>query len=131
MFMLVKDNIDSEETLLKLMRRLKMPMDKVEYVCREIRDSVTKNWTKIALIEYPQEPGKLRLSRRELRIKMEQYVLKLQSWNLLNAWRNTFGPDAQSDELIRIFKLMNSNQFENLLYQKLLTLKLSSNMLRV
>ena len=131
MFMLVKDNIDSLETLLKLMRRLKMPMDKVDYVCREIKDSVTKNWNKIALIEYPPEPGKLSLSRRELRIKMEQYILKLQSWNLLNAWRNTFGADAQSDELIRIFKLMNSNQYENLLYQKLLTLKLSSNMLRV
>ena len=131
MFMLVKDNIDSLETLLKLMRRLKMPMDKVDYVCREIKDSVTKNWSKIAIIEYPPQPGKLGLSRRELRIKMEEYILKLQSWNLLNAWRSTYGADAQSDELIRIFKLMNSNQFENLLYQKLLTLKLSSNMLRV
>jgi hypothetical protein len=70
MFLIIKDNIDSTETLLKLMRRLKMPMDKVEYVCKEISDNVAKNWEKIALIEYPPEPGKLRLSRKELKKKM-------------------------------------------------------------
>jgi hypothetical protein len=131
MFLLIKDNIDSVETLLKLMRRLKMPMDRVEYVCREINDSVTKNWSKIAALEYPIVPGKIGLSRRELNRKMLEYILKLQTWNLLNAWRTTFGSDAQSDELIRIFKLMNSNQFENELYIKLQSLKLSSNLLRV
>ena len=131
MFLIIKDNIDSTETLLKLMRRLKMPMDKVEYVCKEISDNVAKNWEKIALIEYPPEPGKLRLSRKELKKKMYIYILKLQTWNLLNAWRNTFGPDAQSEELIRIFKLMNSNKFENELYEKLVTLKFTSNMLKV
>ena len=131
MFVLIKDNIDSIETLYKLMRRLKMPMERVDYVCKEISDSVTKNWKKIAAVEYPIEPGKLRLSRRELKVKMKEYILKLQAWNLLNAWRNTFGTEAQSDEIVRILKLMNSNQFENELYQKLVAFKLSSNMFRV
>lgn len=131
MFVLIKDNIDSIETLNKLMRRLKMPMERVEFVCKEISDSVTKNWHKIAEVEYPAEPGKLRPSRREMKTKMKEYILKLQTWNLLNAWRNTFGTEAQSDEIIRIFKLMNSNQFEDQLYKKLVSFKLSSGMLRV
>jgi hypothetical protein len=131
MFVLIKDNIDSIETLHKLMRRLKMPMERVEYVCKEIGDSVAKNWPKIAAVEYPILPGKLRLTRRELKVKMAEYTLKLQTWNLLNAWRNTYGTEAQSDEIIRIFKLMNSNQFEGELYKKLVSFKLSSNMFRV
>ena len=131
MFMIVKDNVDSLETLLKIMRRLKMPMDRVQYVCKEIQDSVAKNWSKIALVEYPPEPGKLRPTKRELHRKMNEYILKLQAWNLLNAWRSTYGSDAQSDELIRILKIMNSNNLENDLYEKLVSAKLSSNMFRV
>ncbi len=131
MFVLIKDNIESVETLYKLMRRLKMPMERVEYVCKEIGDSVAKNWPKIAAVEYPIVPGQLRLTQRELKVKMTEYTLKLQTWNLLSAWRNTFGTEAQSDEIIRIFKLMNSNQFEAELYRKLVSFKLSSNMFRV
>ena len=59
------------------------------------------------------------------------YILKLQTWNLLNAWRNTHGVEAQSDELLRIFKLMNSNRNENEIYNNLVTLKLTSNILRI
>ncbi len=131
MFLVIKDTIDSKETLLKILRRLKMPMDKVDYVCKEIQNNVTKNWTKIAEIEYPKQPGKLSLSRRELNKKMREYILKLQAWNLLNAWRNTFGPDAPSDELVRILRLMNSNDCENLLYEKVFRLKFASSMFRV
>jgi hypothetical protein len=131
MFVLIKDNIDSIDTLYKLMRRLRMPMERVDYVCREISDSVAKNWPKIAAAEYPIVPGQLRLTRRELKVKMAEYTLRLQTWNLLNAWRNTRGTDAQSDEIVRIFKLMNSNQFENEIYKKLVSFKLSANMFRV
>ena len=131
MFMIIKDNIDSLETLLKLMRRLKMPMDRVQYVCKEIKDSVMKNWSKIEQIEFKPEPGKFRPSRKELNKKMRQYILRLQAWNLLNAWRNTYGTDAQSEELVRIFKLMSSNQYEFEIYEKLNTFKLSSNMIRI
>jgi hypothetical protein len=131
MFLVVKDNINSIETLMKLMRRLKMPMDRVNYVCKEIQISVSKNWKQISAIEFPPEPGKLSLSQKELRIKMNQYILRLQTWNLLNAWRNMNGIEAQSDELIRIFKLMNSNEYEDEIYNKLVTLKLTSNLLRV
>lgn len=108
-----------------------MPMDKVEYVCKEIHNSVAKNWTKIAEQEYPPVPGKLSLTKRELVKRMYQYILKLQAWNLMNAWRNTFGPDAPSDELIRILKLMNSNEREDRLYQKVFKLKCTANMFRV
>jgi hypothetical protein len=45
MFDAIKDAIDSQETLFKLMRRLKMPMDKVEIVCKEIADDIKKNWS--------------------------------------------------------------------------------------
>jgi hypothetical protein len=133
MFLIIKDNIDSIETLLKLMRRLKMRMDRCEYVCKEISDSVMKNWSKISMLEYPIEPGKIRPNRNEMKKRMHEYILKLQAWNLLNAWRNnnTHGGEAQSDELIRILKLMNSNQFENELCEKLSAFKLSANMFRV
>lgn len=132
MFMAIKDNIESKETLLKILRRLKMPMDKVDYVCKEIQNNVTKNWKKIADIEFPLIPGKLSPSRKEMLKLMQKYILKLQAWNLLNAWRNTFGPDAPSDELVRILKLMNSTDNENLLYEKIFKLKYSTcNMFRV
>ncbi|CAF0737164.1 unnamed protein product [Brachionus calyciflorus] len=131
MFMIIKDNIDSLETLLKLMRRLKMPMDRVQYVCKEINDSVAKNWSKIEQIEFKPEPGKFRLSRKELNKKMRQYILRLQAWNLLNVWRSTYGTDAQSEELVRIFKLMSSNQYEMEIYEKLNMFKLSSSMIRI
>ena len=131
MFMVVKDSIDSIETLFKIMRRLKMPMPKVEYVCKEIQASVLKNWPKIVALEYPAVPGKLSLSRKELTKRMHHYTLKLQTWNMLNAWRNSFGPEAPSDELLRILKLMNSNERENVIYEKLLKLKCTSNMFRV
>ena len=131
MFVVIKDNIDSLDTLLKLMRRLRMPMDKVQSACKEIGESVSKNWPKIVAAEYAPEPGKLSLSRKELNKRMHQHTLKIQTWNMLNSWRNTFGTDAQSDELLRIFKLMNSNQFENALYEKLLALKYSSNLFKV
>lgn len=108
-----------------------MPMDRVEYVCKEIKNSVTENWPKIASIQYPPEVGKLSLSRKELLVKMNEYILRLQTWNLLNAWRNTHGSEAQSDELIRIFKLMNSNQNENDIYQKLITFKLTTSRFKV
>ena len=131
MFLIIKDNIDSLETLMKLLRRLKMPMDRCEYVCTEITNSVSKNWSKIAAVEYPPEPGTLGLSRKELSKKMQQYILKLQAWNLLNAWRNIYGADAHTDELIRILKLMNSNNFENDLFEKIYKLKYKSNSFRV
>lgn len=131
MFLIIKDNIDSLETLLKLMRRLKMPMDRVQFVCQEISDSVMKNWTKIEQIEFKPEPGKFRLSRKELNRKMHQYILRLQTWNLLNAWRNTYGTDAQSEELVRIFKIMSSNQYEMDIYEKLNRFKLTSSMIRI
>lgn len=131
MFLVIKDCIDSKETLLKIMRRLRMPMDKVEYVCKEIHNNVTKNWPKIAEQEYPPVPGKLSLTRRELAKRMHQYILGLQAWNLMNAWRNTFGPDAPSDELIRILRLMNSNEREDRLYQKVFKLKCTANMFKV
>jgi hypothetical protein len=131
MFLLVKDNIDSLTTLMKLMRRLKMPMDRCEYVCTEIQNSVAKNWTKIASVEYPPEPGKLSMSKKESNKLMQQYILRLQAWNMMNAWRNTFGADARSDELLRILKLMNSNNYENDLYEKLYKLKYKANALRL
>jgi hypothetical protein len=131
MFLLIKDNIDSLQTLMKILRRLKMPMDRCDYVCTEIRESVAKNWTKISLIEYPPEPGKLSMTRKESLRKMNQYILKLQAWNMLNAWRNTNGSEAHSDELLRILKLMNSNNYENDLYEKLYKLKFKSNAFRV
>lgn len=131
MFLIIKDNIDSLETLLKLMRRLKMPMDRVQFVCKEISDSVMKNWSKIEQIEFKPEPGQFRLSRKELNRKMHQYILRLQAWNLLNAWRNTYGTDAQSEELVRIFKIMSSNQYEMEIYEKLNRFKLTSSMIRI
>jgi hypothetical protein len=131
MFLMLKDNINSTETLMKMMRRLKMPMDRVNYVCKEIHISVSRNWQQISSIEFPPEPGKLSHSQKELKRKMNQYILSLQTWNLLNAWRNMNGIEAQSDELIRIFKLMNSNDYENEIYHKLVSLKLTSNVFRV
>ena len=131
MFLIIKDTIDSKETLLKILRRLKMPMDKVDYVCKEIANNVTKNWSKIVETEYPVIRGQLSPSRKELTKRMHQYILKLQAWNLMNAWRNTFGPDAPSDELVRILKLMNSNDREDRLYQKVFKLKCSSNMFKL
>lgn len=131
MFLIIKDNIDSLETLLKLLRRLRMPMDKVQLACKEIADNIKKNWTKIAAKEFAPEPGKMSLTRKELSKKMNEYILKSQTWNLLNYWRNTYTVDAQSDELMRILRLMNSNQYENDLYEKLLTLKCNSNLLRI
>jgi hypothetical protein len=128
---MVKDNIDSIETLMKLMRRLKMPMDRVDFVCKEIEISVSKNWKQISAIEFSPQPGKLSLSQKALLKKMNQYILRLQTWNLLNAWRNMNGIEAQSDELIRVFKLMSSNECESEIYNKLLTLKLTSNVLRL
>ena len=113
------------------MRRLKMPMDKVEFVCKEIHASVVKNWSKIAAQEYPPVPGQLSASKKELAKRMHHYILKLQAWNLMNAWRNTFGPDAPSDELVRILKLMNSNDREDKLYQKVFQLKYTANMFKV
>ena len=131
MFTIIKDNIDSQDTLFKIMRRLKMPMDRVEYVCKDILINVSKNWTKISMTEFPPEPGKLRPSRKDLTKLMNQYALKLQTWNLLNAWRNVNTAEGLSDELLRIIKLMNSNDYENLIYDKLNNLKLRSNMLRI
>jgi hypothetical protein len=131
MFLIIKDNIDSLETLLKLMRRLKMPKDKVELVCKEIVDNVNKNWNQLVIVEYPFIPGQLRPNKRELLRKKHEYILKLQAWNLLNMWRNMNGENAQSDELLRIFKLMNSSNLENNLLEKLISSKNTSNMLRV
>lgn len=131
MFILIKDHIDSLETILKLMRRLKMPMDRVEYVCKEIEINVREMWPKISARLYPIEPGKLRPSRRELNRFMHDYILKMQTWNLLCTWRAHFGADANSDEIVRVFKLMNSNQFENEIYERLVAFKLTSSRLRI
>lgn len=126
MFMLIKDHVDSLETMIKLMRRLKMPMDRVEFVCKEIDQSVRETWPKIAARLYPFEAGKLRPSRRELNRRMLDYILRMQTWSLLCAWRAHFGAEAQSDELLRVFKLMNSNNFENEIYEKLVAFKINS-----
>ena len=68
---------------------------------------------------------------QKLNKKMRQYILRLQAWNLLNVWRSTYGTDAQSEELVRIFKLMSSNQYEMEIYEKLNMFKLSSSMIRI
>lgn len=131
MFALIKDHIDSLDTILKLMRRLRMPMDRVEYVCKEIEQSVRETWPKIAARLYPIEPGKLRPNKRELNRRMQEYTLRMQTWSLLCAWRAHFGSDAQSDELLRVFKLMNSNNFENDIYEKLVAFKINSSRFKV
>jgi hypothetical protein len=125
MFVIIKDEIDSQETLFKLMRRLKMPMDKVELVCKEIDDYIKANWKQNA------DKNKLRMKKADIHKFIKEQTLKTQTWKLLNIWRQVYGTDAHSDELIRIFRLMNSNQYEDALLSKLHSLKYVSSVLKI
>lgn len=127
MFATIKDEIDSQDTLFKLMRRLKMPMDKVEIVCNEIAESVKLNWAKRA----EKDKSIARLRKKDLIKAQREFTLKIQTWKLLNIWRQLYGVEAQSDELLRVIKLMNSNEHEEALLNKLEVLKYTSNALKI
>ncbi len=125
MFDTIKDAIDSQQTLFKLMRRLKMPMDKVEIVCNEIGEDIKENWSKRL------DKSELRIKRKDLPSIQRQYILKIQTWKLLNIWRQLYGIDAHTDELYRVLNLMNSNENEEALLNKVKMLKFYSSALKI
>ena len=125
MFDIIKDTIESQETLLKLMRRLKMPMDKVEIVCKEISENVLKNWSNRL------DKSQLRIKKKELPKIQRAYILRIQTWKLLNIWRQLYGIEAHTDELYRVLNLMNSNESEEALLTKVKTLKYYSSAIKI
>jgi hypothetical protein len=102
-----------------------MPMDKVELVCKEIEDYIKVNW------KHNADKTKLRMKKADINKFIKEQTLKTQTWKLLNIWRQVYGTDAHSDELIRIFRLMNSNQYEDALLSKLHSLKYVSSVLKI
>jgi hypothetical protein len=125
MFDAIKDAIDSQETLFKLMRRLKMPMDKVEIVCKEIADDIKKNWSNRL------DQSLLKIKKKDLPKLQREYTLRIQTWKLLNIWRQLYGIEAHSDELYRVINLMNSNESEEALLNKIKTLKFYSSAIKI
>lgn len=125
MFNIIKDEIKSKETLMKLMRRLKMPMDKVELVCKDI-DEIVRNSS-----QNSKNKKKSKQKRAQSTRELNESILKIQTWKLLNIWRHIYGTDASTDELLRILKLMCSNEIEENILEKVNHIRNVANVLKI